>query len=331
MTDSYLNLTTKLLAYGDRTSTSNPRLRYFDFTRENSGAVVRNPRSESFSIDPGATETIFNGVRTTTLVGSSAFSVALSTVDSSTYRFTWTGGTNPTFRTDRALTLNANTVTFAVLANNTVSVSVPSDATSDFSGVVAGDSIFIPHTTTGDSASPFSVLNAGFWVVLGVTDSKHISLIRPSTQLFEAVSEVVLLTSNSQLQAYSASGVQIGDKVDISLNFSSSTLKTFEVASVTSSFFEVVSTVPLAPETGITPTAAGMIFYTDSKTFVYVETDQEAAIRCNGSTDNSQRVSPVEAGNPEKPGSYLKYGPTWSLVVVNRATTTMNVTVLHAE
>jgi hypothetical protein len=331
MSDSFLNVTTKILAYGDRQVNDNPRLKFVDWVRDTSGLVVRNPRSESYGIAPGATLVAFNGIRTTSLGSNTAFSVALSPLDPSTYRFTWTGGTNPTLRIDRGLTLNANTVTFAVLGNNTVNVSVPSDATFDFTGVVLGDVVFIPHITTGDTANVLSVLNSGYWTVLGVTDSKHISLARAANQTFEAVSESILLTSSSQFQAYSASGVQVGDKVDISLNFATSTQKTYDVTNVTSTFFEVSSTSPLPPETGITPTAAGMIFYTDAKRFLYLETDQETCIRLNGSTDNSQRISPVEPSNPDAPGVYLKNGPVWSLSVINRSSVTANVNVFHAE
>jgi len=148
---------------------------------------------------------------------------------------------------------------------------------------------------------------------------------------FTAVSETVALTTNSQFQAFSSSGVQVGDKVDISAAFALATRKTFDVVAVTSNFFEVISTTPLPLETGITPGASGMIFYTDSKSFLYIEADQEAAVRLNGSTDSSQRLSPIEAGNPDRPGMFLKRGPAWSLTIVNRASVTLNVVVVHAE
>lgn len=328
--DATLNVTLKLLAFGDKSVNSNPRLRYVDWNRDASGIQVRDPKAESHSIDPGATKLVFDGTRATSLDGTSAFAVSLSPLDPSRYRITWTGGTNPTFRTDRALALSGIAVTVAVQTNSTVIMSVPAGPP-NFTGVNAGDTIFIPDASTGDVAGPFSPLNGGYWQVLAVLSGSSLSLARFAGADFSATNEVVTLTSNSQLQAYNAVGVQVGDKVDINAGFAISTRKSYEVVAATQTFIEVLSTTALPPETGITPGAAGMIFYTDCKSFLYVEADQEAAIRLNGSTDNSQRLSPIEAGNPDRPGIFLKRGPAWSLSIINRAPVTLNVVVIHCE
>ncbi len=327
--DAFFNVTMKLLAFGDKTLNSNPRLRYVDWNRDASGIQVRDPKSESHSIDPGATKIIFDGTRATSISGTTAFDVSLSPLDPSRYRFTWTGGTNPVFRTDRSLALNGVLVTITALANSTINMSVPVGP--DFTGVVAGDTIFIPDASTGDSAGPFSPLNGGYWQVLAVIDSQNLSLARFAGTDFSATSEAVTLTANSQLQAFSTAGVQVGDNVDISAGFSAATRKTYEVIAVTSKFIEVLSTTALPPETGITPGVSGMIFYTDAKSILYIEADQEACVRLNGSTDNSQRLSPIEPGNADRPAPYFKRGPAWSLSIVNRAPVTLNVVVIHAE
>lgn len=329
--DAYLNVISQIQAYGDRSISSNPRLKFGDWKRDQSGFTVSNPQSQGHSIDPGSSKIIFDGTRTTSIGVSTAFAVSLSSLDPSRYRFTWTGGTNPVLRTARNLTLNGIAVTFAVLANNTVNVSVPALSASDFTGVLAGDTVFVPNVTTGDAANIVSVLNSGYWVVLAVLDNQNLSLARFPGADFEAVGETQTLLSDAQLQAYSTSGVQPGDHVDISGGFAPVIQKTFEVVNVTSKFFEVVSTSPLPAQTGITPGASGMIFYTDAKSFLYLEIDQECAIRLNGSTDNSQRLSPIEAGNSDRPGTYMKRGPAWSLTIVNRSTVTLNAFVLHAE
>ena len=328
--DAFLNVTMKLLAFGDKSLNSNPRLRYVDWNRDASGIQVRDPKAESHSIDPGATKLIFDGTRATTISGSTAFAVTLSPLDPSRYRIAWTGGTNPTFRTDRSLTLNGIAVTIAAQANSTVIMTVPAGPP-DFTGVNAGDTVFIPDASTGDAAGPFSPLNGGYWQVLAVLSSTSLSLARFAGTDFSATNEVVTLTANSQLQAFSTAGVQVGDKVDISAGFATTTRTTFEVIAVTQTFIEVISTTALPPETAITPGTSGMIFYTDAKSFLYVEADQEAAVRLNGSTDSSQRLSPIEAGNPDRPGIFLKRGPAWSLSIVNRAPVTLNVVVIHAE
>ena len=329
--DAFLNVTQKIQAYGDRSINSNPRVKFFDIVRDISGIPVQDPKSEGHQIAPGDSLLVYDGTRATTIGVSTAFDVSLSTLDPSRYRFTWSAGSNPSLRADRSLALNGRTLTFTVNTNGSVDVVVSGAGSNDFTGVLAGDTVFIPHTTTGDSANVISVLNAGFWQVLAAVSATQLSLARFPGEDFEAVGEAQVLTSNAQFQAFSTSGVQIGDHVDINSGFALTTRITFEVVEVTSKFFEVVSTTPLPPEVAITPGASGMIFYTDSKSFLYIEADQECAIRVNGATDNTQRLSPVEASNPDKPGVYMKRGPSWSLSIVNRAAVTLNVMVLHAE
>src|SRR5690606_14922263 len=99
------------------------------------------------------------------------------------------------------------------------------------------------HTLTGDAAlsSPFNVLNGGFWSVLART-STVVTVVRPNGESFSGTSEAVALTSDAQLQAFSSSGVQVGDTLEISGGFSAVTQKAFEVSTVTPGWVEFVST-----------------------------------------------------------------------------------------
>jgi hypothetical protein len=327
--DDYLNLTYKLLAFADPQLTSDPRLKHVDWTRNVSGIAVRNAACPGYTIAPGATVNVFSGVRPTSLDATTTFSLSLLPIEgASRYRFSWTGGTNPTLRTPRNLTPTGIALTFSVNANATVNVQGASPL---FAGVVAGDGVFVPHTTTGDSPNVISVLNAGYWVVLGVTDTQNITIIRPTGQEFEAVGETVTITSNDQFRAYSDAGVQVDDSVDISLGFAPSVRTTFEVSSVTDAFFEVVSTSPLPNQTGIAPTASGMVFYNALKRCVYVETSQEIVVRANGDTSDTQRVQAIDSSDQMKPGPYMRWGPTWSLSLYNRSAVAANVTVIYCE
>ena len=76
-----LNFTTKILAFGDPQASSNPSLRFIDWTRNVSGVAVNNPKVESHRVDPGATVSVFSGIRTLTIDGTTAFSLALLGLD----------------------------------------------------------------------------------------------------------------------------------------------------------------------------------------------------------------------------------------------------------
>jgi len=329
--DATLNLFVKLLAFADTVVNSNPRLRGPDWERECDGIPVSDPDTKGHEIPVGTSKLIFDGTRTTAIDGTTTFSIALLNTSSSSYRITHTSGTNPLFRVGRALTLNSCVLTFDVASNNLVTLSVPSLSPSDFTAVVAGDYLFVPSTTTGDTANVINVLNSGYWQVLAKTDIRTLIIARPSGDTFEGVGETVTLTSNAQLRAFAPTGVQAGDALVISGGFSTATQKTYTVTAVTDLFVEFVSTLPLPNETGILPTATGMIFYTDNKRILYIEADQEAVIRINGDTGNFQKLSPIEPGNPGRPGIFLKTGSVFSLTIVNRSTSMLNVLVVSAE
>jgi hypothetical protein len=289
------------------------------------GLVINNPESRAVAIEPGETAVVFDASKSTGVDGTTQFSITSNPLDSSRYRFTHSAGTSPALRTDKPLSLSGVELELTANANGTLTV--VSQAGTPFAGLVAGDMVFVPGTSTGDVSVGFDSLNEGFWTVLSVAGAT-VTLVRPSSEVFQGVSETVTPTDNGVL-AFGAAGIQVGDKVDVNAGFSSA-LKTFDIVSVTSRWFEVVSTSPLAQESGI-PGATGMLFYRGAKRFVRVEADQEVAIRVNGDSGDSQRVVPWVAGDPRQVGEYTRTGPTWTLSVRNRSAAVAQVLVISVE
>jgi hypothetical protein len=310
------------LIFGDGPGvTTNPKQIYVEWARHISSVEVERPLSQRFEVLPGASLTLFSGTRATSIDGTSQFSIALNTSNSSVYRITNTSGTAPAFRTARAYNPSGVAHTLVVNNNATLEISIPSG---NFNAQV-GDAVFFPATSTGDAASPFSPLNAGLWTVIAATALK-LTLVRPTGVNFQGAAEVITPTLASQLLIYSASGVQAGDGLEISGGFSTVTQQAFVVSSVTPSWVEFVSTQSLPLESGILPGASGMTFYTAVKRFVRLEVDQSCVVRFNGDTGNWNRLSPLVAGDLSQAGSIeMKWGPVWSLTVVNRAATSTMV------
>lgn len=226
-----LRIVKQIVAFGDGSPTNHPKLRYVDWNRDISDIPVQNPRSEGHTIAPGAEKVIFDGTRTTFIDGTTAFSVALVPGTSDRYRFRWTGGTNPGFRTDRALDLTGATVSVIINQNQTVNLNITA-GTPTFAGVVAGDTLWIPTIDDGVT-SPFSPANHGFWTVIAAT-SASLTLQRPTDCDFEALTETgVVVTAANQVQSFSAAGVQVGDSLDVSLGFAPATLRNFRIVGVT--------------------------------------------------------------------------------------------------
>ncbi len=188
--------------------------------------------------------------------------------------------------------------------------------------------LWVPDENEIDS-QVFHSGNQGFWTVLAVSEGR-IVLAREGD--FEAYGETgVTVTSADQVQVYSSAGVQAGDKVEVTAGFVVSNQKTFSIVNVTSLYLEVQSSLALAEEDGVFPGVDGLLIYSSSKKFLYVEADQECAIQINGDTSSFQRVSPWVAGDTKNAGSYSRSGPTWSLSVVNRSSRTLNAVVISAE
>lgn len=326
-----INVYENILIHGDgEIATANPLRRYVDWGRRIEGVVVDKPESKQYEIDPGATSTIFSGSRSLTVDGTTAFNLTLNSVIPGVYRLTWAAGTSPGFRTDRSLTLNTEVVTVTVNNNATADFALSSGSPNNFASVQVGDVVYVPHTTTGDSASPFSVLNVGYWLVLAkgavsMVANKKLTMKRLPSQPFEAVAEAVTITANSQFQAFSASGVQIGDSMEISSGFSVVTQKTYVLSAVTPNFVEFTSAEPLPLESSILPTATGITIYYMAKRFLRVEVDQEAVIRLNGDTSSSMRLSPRTVSDLESMAHFEIWGSVWRLDIVNRSPGTMLV------
>lgn len=327
--DGTLRISSNTLAYGDLGATSNPLKKYFDWSVDRTYSV-RNPKSEPFTVAPGETLSLFSGTRSTSINNSTEFDLTLSPLESDLYRFTWSGaGANPALRTARVLTLGGSTVQMTANANATVSMA---GLAGDFTNVVVGDVVFIPDTTTGDAASPFDVLNVGYWTVLAKNgDASQIELGRPTGTSFTGKTEAVSVAVDAEVLAYSAAGVQVGDKVTLSAGFSSPVLGTYSITSVTPEWFEVTTTKALPVAATAVPTTSGIQFYSAAKRYVRFEVDQATTVRLNGDTGSSVVVEPFIAGDPQNTGILEKVGPVWSATVVNQSTEQLNLLLTSAE
>jgi hypothetical protein len=118
----------------------------------------------------------------------------------------------------------------------------------------------------------------------------------------------------------------------LSAGFSSPSLDTYVITTVTDTWVEFVSGSNLPLEDGILPTAAGINIYNAAKSFVRVEVDQSAFVRLNGSAGNEIQLTPRVVGDLDGRAYFEMWGTVWSLVVVNRsATTSMTVQVISAS
>lgn len=326
---SALSFFLKVLGYDDLPQTNNPTRRGINLDIAQANVPVDNPQTQAFQIDPGDAVTVVDGTRATGINGTTSFNLTLSPLDPSIYRATWAGaGASPAFRTDRAIDCTGIALTLA--ANPNLTVTVTAGSGTPFSAVLAGDVVFIPGTMTGDAAGPFNSLNEGFWTVLSAT-STVLTLARDPGIVWSGASEVVTPAAAIDIQAFTSTGVQIGDTVDISAGFAAAAQRAFDVTAVNPKWIEFRSTAPLGEESGVVPTASGFIVYTSRKRHTAILADQEIVVRYNGDTGNLNRVEPLLAGQLGFEGYQVKFGTVWKLVIYNRSSVRATVRVASAE
>jgi len=324
-----LTFLSHVLGYEDSIASNNPTQRAVDWAKGVLNIPVENPKTDPRTIPPQTELVVFDNGITTSIDGTTEFDLTLSSLDSTVYRIEHSAGTPPDFRIARTTVVSGGTITVAVLPNNLVTFT---HSATPFAAVVVGDNVFIPGVLTGDPAGPFNSLNEGYWLVVAKNSNAQLTLARLSGTSFQAFSEgPVAIAADSEFQVFSADGVQVGDSVELSLGFQVNALKTFVVLSVTAFRIEVMSTVPLADETGVIPTAAGMQFHKNSKRFLYIEADQECVVRLNGDTGSTNRMSPWTPAEKELRAQYVKVGPAWKLAILNKATVPAKIVVISAE
>lgn len=322
---SNLKMLTSIVAFRDPIpDTANPRLRHVDWMRSFSVQDAGNPRSDSYTIAPGETRSIFDGTRTLTVNGDTVFSLSLVPGETINYRILHTSGTAPGFRTARSFNVVGNTVSLTVNPDQTMTITTN---TGNFTGIQAGDTLWIPGVDDGVT-SPFQLANQGFWLVMTISASQ---LIVRRTGDFNGITQAgVSITASNHMRAFSAAGVQQGDKIELLSGWAAANLGTYVVIAATSSYIDIQSTAkPLAFENTVIPTSSGQTVYSSGKRMVYVESDQEVILRLNGDVGSLYKVGPWVAG--EDPGQFLTTGAVWSLTVVNAGQQMANVSVISVE
>lgn len=322
---SKLNLIATIVSWDDVDSGNNPALKFVDWHRSVLDIDTEGPQTRGYKIPPGQSLAAFDGTRALTLDDTTALSVGLVLNASDRYRFRWTGGTNPGFRTDRGLDLTGQTVSISINQDATVVF----NASSDLSAVLAGDVLWIPGLDENVS-SPFHEGNQGFWEVLAVQDANNLVLTRNGEFSAYASDVSLSVSAANQVQAFSAAGAQAGDTLVVTAGFAPTTQRTYAVVSATSTYLEVVSSVAIAGQTGIFPRAAGFRLFSDAKRYLRVESDQEVAATLSGEA-TARTIVPWTPGDRSRPGWLEVCGPVYALSIANKSSQTANIVVISGE
>lgn len=290
-------------AYADPTSSTTPSRSFVRWQRQNNDLPCSKPISQELYLAPGETQTLFDGTVSLSQDGTTQYSISPKAGSVGTYVLQWVGGTNPVFRTARTTGADATTqvqVTLnATIATYTSIGGTPFNFTGG--GVQVGDSIYI-------DTGIFSPLNQGYFQVIAFT-ATSVSIINPN-----AAPETQTLGSAfaTQMQIFSAAGVQTTDSLSIFGGFSAPILGAYAISQVYANRLEFFSTASLPTQTVTTDQIA---VYSESRQLIYMESDQNVDLTING-IDGGE-ISPYFANGTVTPGQFLRTSQMWSLVVQN--------------
>lgn len=326
---SILNLITNILAYSDPCQSDNPSMRNVDWSRKLQGISIVNPKSDSLTVPPLSTVSIFNGSRATGLVPTtSLISLSLISNTTSVYQLS-VSGTNDNFRISRSV----SGITNCTVTTNNNSVASFDFGSANLSSVQIGDVFRVNGTSVYDSGTfAFSPLNSGYWTVISVSGSV-VQCVRPVGTAFMGIGESATSVAGDVLffSASSSTNVNIGDKISITGTLSSATQRTYQILDVQPNRLLFSSVMPLPSESDILYQAGTINIYSNAKRFSYIEADQDCVIRFNGDTTDANQINPLVAGDPQLPGYINKVGSVYSCVVVNKSLSVMNLKTFFAE
>lgn len=335
MPGQLLNLFIRFAVFSDSSPTLHPRLQDEDWDRQFEGITTGNSFSRRVDVPPAQSISVATTARSLSQDATTQYTVTRPDPDQNTFRFRWTGGTNPVLKTARtpghdATTQFTVTKTGSVIRFTATGGTIPNFSTA---GVIVGDQLNI-ESTTPTVTSPFNTLNQGVFTVVAVSTTFVEVLSIDGNGVAEGP---ITLGSRSDslpaLAVYSSAGVQVKDEALIqAVPFHIVNRGAFQVSKVTSTYFDVTNGTPGLAEGPITIGAIdGIVFYPSIWKWLYIETDQKVSVRINGDTSDRIQIEPVVAGSRDKVGVYLQRGQVYSVSLANNGLVTADCKATLAE
>ena len=312
----FLNAYQDSLSSGSCSGGNNPNKQNFKWTRETTNIGVDSALSETFQVPPGASQSLFSGMRTLTQDGTTQYSIALVPLNTSIYQLTNTGGTAPTFRTLRVIGTDATSQVTTSLNGTVLTFTFTGGTLPTLTSVIPGDQVLI--------GNDFNVLNQGIFTIISTTTTS-VSVVNGGG----IIEGPITLGSGfaNQLRIFSGTGVQIGDTLVISSGFSPVTWNSYQVTLVTDYYVQFSYAGILPTESGILTEVA---IYSMAKTTIYMEADQPCELLLNGAM-SGPILTPLVSNGKVYPGLFLLNSTIYSLSVVNTSINPANLTLLSTE
>ena len=307
-----LNILTSIQIYKDSSPTNNPLQSTANWTSSNIGVEVSEPETKNLIVASQQRETLFSGVVETSVDNTTTFDLLKKSGVSNTYILRHNSGTAPEFRQERAILVDNTTELSVSKSGSLVTLTHTGGAAPDFSSVIFGDVIVLGNS--------FDVFNRGRFKVLNSTVNSI------TFENIVGVAENITLSDSSDLQIFSADGVQVGQKVKISAGFSVYSQDVYEITEVLPDSIEFNSGKQLPEEDDI---LSQIVVYKNSKSIIYLEYDKQCTLIVNGV--ERKGLKPLSIGTKKTSGIALEVSDIYSAEIKNESLDQMNVLMITAE
>lgn len=313
---SKLSLSIYLNSYTDTQSSNNPSLNNVKWDRAVPSLPVKNPISQAFSVAPGETKALFSGTRTLSHDNTTEYSISAKPLSANTYILTAVNGTLPNFRTPRSIGIDATTQITVTVNGPVVTFTSTGGTNMNTTSVVIGDFVNL--------GSLFNSLNQGSYKII----AKSATSISIENRTGTPEGPITLgVGFASQIQVFSASGVQINDTIIISGGFSPASYGSYVITAVYANSLEFYTTNAIPQESNILTQAINI--YSAAKQLVYLESDNKVDVILNGI--NIGKIEPFIIGAQVSPGVFMLKSTIYSLSILNNGLNTANIMLIAAE
>ena len=312
-----MNLLTHLSIYEDKNATNNPTMNNVKWTLDEQGVDLCEPESKSVKLQAGQSLELFSGLIAISDDGTTTYDISLKAGTSNTYKISHNAGTAPDFRAAR--TTGADATTEVTVTKNGPLLTFTSTGGTAFDLVTGGMQVN-DEVRIGDG---FNESNQGKFKVLAFDATSF----QVENEAGQAEGPITLGAAFAEvIQAFSADGVQIGDKVELASGFSSVTLGTYEITDVNPQYIEIYSIKSLPEETAVN---TQLKIYNNSKQFIYIESNKKLSISIDGISVGE--INNLKAGTELKKGLFMKSGDAYQASITNESSEEASVFYVTAE
>ncbi len=315
-----LNVTSRVTAFQDTQNVSDPKQRYVDWQRSQTGIGVSEVYSSRFEVDVGETIALLADVSVSAI--GDTYTTKTVPFSSAEYQLRASAAALASLCTNLATIGQSYSV--SIQTDGTIWLTYGGAADGTFSSVKPGDTIYLAGSQFNDTG-PWNILNQGFWTVVRVESVVHVAdrlvMLWPLPDPFAETITAAAVTDIQKVAPEKYVFLSGGPGILTGIHPVVHSAKGWVTIATSTSY-------PIATALSFTTFAV----VPEYLAFARIESDQvlDIIFRCGDATDQTLRVLPVSAGDVQQMGWAEVFGFVTKLSLLNNSGVAATVNVVYA-